>query len=135
MFEIAFHQLSDPEKMKPLKSPWKTKHPQTLWLLSRRGPRSPEANLNITLAQKWYHAIFQISAERSFPAEQEDSCTFLYNLGGCNLQKTCGKTSTTTFIQYGQKISFIKSGNLFYVGTVYVWAFIKLLISLKGYII
>ena len=53
--------------------------------------------LNITLAQKWHSAIFQISDEKSFPAWQKDSCTLLSNFGGCNLQKPCGKTST--FIQ------------------------------------
>ena len=43
--------------------------------------------LNITLDQKWHSAIFQISAEKSFLAWQKGSCTFLYNFGGCNLQK------------------------------------------------
>ena len=50
--------------------------------------------LNITLAQKWHSNIFQISAEKSFQAWQKGSCTFLYNFGGCNLQKSCDKTST-----------------------------------------
>ena len=53
--------------------------------------------LNVTWAQKWHSDIFQISAEKSFRAWQKDSCTFLSNFGGCNLQKSCGKTST--FIQ------------------------------------
>ena len=52
---------------------------------------------NITVAQKWRSAIFQISAEKSFPACQKGSCTFLSNIGGCDLQKLCGKTSK--FIQ------------------------------------
>ena len=43
--------------------------------------------LNITLAQKWHSDIFQISAEKSFQAWQKGSCTFLYNFGGCDLQK------------------------------------------------
>ena len=52
---------------------------------------------NITVAQKWHSAIFQISAEKSFPACQKGSCTFLSNFGCCDLQKLCGKTSK--FIQ------------------------------------
>ena len=45
--QIAINQLSDPENKKC--SPWKvfgTIHPQTLQLLSRRGPRSPKARLS-----------------------------------------------------------------------------------------
>ena len=53
--------------------------------------------LNITPAQKWHSDIFQISAEKSFQAWLKGSCTFLYNVGGYNLQKSFGKTST--FIQ------------------------------------
>ena len=53
--------------------------------------------LNITLAQKWHSDIFQISAEKSFQTWQKGSYTFLNNFEGCNLQKSCGKTST--FIQ------------------------------------
>ena len=43
--------------------------------------------LNITLAQKRHSVIFQISAGKSFQAWQKSFCTFLYNLGGCNLKK------------------------------------------------
>ena len=45
--QIAILQLSGPENKKC--SPWKvfgTNHPQTLQLLSRRGPRSPDARLS-----------------------------------------------------------------------------------------
>ena len=38
----------------------------------------------------------QISAEKSFPACQKGSCTFLSNFGGCKFQNSCGKS---TFIQ------------------------------------
>ena len=45
--QILINQLSDPENKKC--SPWKVfgkNHPQILLLLSRRGPRSPEARLS-----------------------------------------------------------------------------------------
>ena len=45
--QIYIDQISDPENKKC--SPWKVfgiKHPQILQLLSRRGPRSPEARLS-----------------------------------------------------------------------------------------
>ena len=38
--------------------------------------------VNITSAQNWHSAIFQISAEKSFPAWHKASWTFLYNFGG-----------------------------------------------------
>ena len=37
--------------------------------------------LNITIAQKWHDANFQIFAEKSFPAWQKGSSKFLYNFG------------------------------------------------------
>jgi hypothetical protein len=44
-------------------------HPQTSLLLSRRGPDARMRGcLNIKSAQKWHAVIFQISAEKSFPA-------------------------------------------------------------------
>ena len=50
--------------------------------------------LTVTLAEKLLSSIFQISAEKSFPTWQKGSWTFLYKFVRCNLQKSCGNTST-----------------------------------------
>ena len=69
------------QKMWPLKSFW-NKPPSNPASFEQRGPRSPKHDyLNITSAQKWHSAIFQISAEKSFRAWQNGSCTFWYNFG------------------------------------------------------
>ena len=83
MTQIAIHQLSDPENKRS--SPWKVfriNHPQTLQLLSRRGPRSPVMRLfKIRLAQKWNSQISQIFTERRFPGlKKEISCTYWMNV-------------------------------------------------------
>ena len=112
--QIAILQLSGPENKKC--SPWKVfgkNHPQILLLLSRRGPRSPDTRLSqhyIGPKMTFQH-FSNFCRKKSFQAWQEGSCTILYNFRGCNLQKSCGKTST--FIQSGQEIRFIKPGNFF----------------------
>ena len=79
----AVHQISDPENKKC--SHWFFLEQTTLKTCGFWAGEALEAwtwdYLNITLAQKWHSAIFQFSAEKSFPACQKGSCTFLSNLG------------------------------------------------------
>ena len=95
----AVHQITDSENKKC--SHWSffgTNHPPTHGFWAGEALEAWNWDyLYITLAQKWHSFIFQISAEKSFPACQKGSSTFSSNFGGCNLQKSCGKTST--FIQ------------------------------------
>ena len=96
-------KMSSPQNKKC--GPWKIfgikppSNPATLWAGEALNAQI-QGCLNITLAQKWYFVIFQISAEKSFLAWQKSFCIFLYKFVGCNLQKQCGKTSR--FIKWEQ---------------------------------
>jgi hypothetical protein len=92
--EIYIDQLSDPENKKC--SPWKvfgTNHPKTLRLLSRRGPRKPEARLSQHyIDPKMTFRHFSNFCRKNFAdLIKEISCTHWMNLevlphGFCKLQ-------------------------------------------------
>ena len=75
IIQKAVQQVSDPENKKG--SPWKvfgTNHPQTLWLLSRRGPRSPDMRLS-------QHYICLNFCRKKFPGlTKEIFCTYWRNI-------------------------------------------------------
>ena len=90
--QIIIYQLSDPENKKC--SPWKvfgTNHPQTLQLLSKRGPRCLEARLSqYDIGPKLTFCHFSNFCTKKFSGLTKMFLQICW-------QKSCGKTST--FIQ------------------------------------
>ena len=81
--QILIEQLSDPENKKC--SPWKVfgkNHPQILLLLSRRGPRSPEARLSQHyIGPKMTFQHFSNFCRKNFlDLIKEISCTYWMNV-------------------------------------------------------
>ena len=81
--QILINQLSDPENKKC--SPWKVfgkNHPQILLLLSRRGPRSPEARLSQHyIGPKMTFQHFSNFCRKKFPGLIKGiSCTYWMNV-------------------------------------------------------
>ena len=99
IFQKYNNQMSPPEnKNVALEKFLELNHPQTSLLLSRRGPRCPDAKLSQHyISPKMTCCNFSNFCRKKFPGLTKKFLTFLYNFGGCNLQKSCGKTSR--FIQ------------------------------------
>ena len=94
-----------------MKSWWINK-PQTLLLLSRRGPRGPNTRLSqhyICPKMVFFHSS-NFFRKKFLWLDKKKSCTFLYTFGGYNFPKSCEKTSW--FIHF--LIHSIGVGNFFF---------------------
>ena len=106
--QIAILQLSDSENKKI--SPWKDfgiNHPQTLRLLSRRGPRSPSTRLSQhCIGPKMTFGHFSNFSRKKFPGlTKEISCTSWMNVGSCHMifanynPQSCIKMCRSLFVK------------------------------------
>ena len=89
------HQMSPPENKKCRTGKvFGMKPPSNLATFEQERPQMPGCEAVSTLHQpKMTCCNFSNFCRKKFPGLTKKFLTFLYNFGGCNLQKSCGKTS------------------------------------------